>query len=207
MKKKTWFEEFSSGMNVVFTKKDFDRYFSFVKRDIAFFRKYLKKGSKILDAGCGLGCTAIPLSLFGYKVTGIEIENKVLECAKINAEKFGKKGNVKILKGDLYEIDRIFKKDSFDAVIHGGTIEHFPEKDISKLLMKQLKVAPLVIGNVPVFGKNERKKWDRGIYMNKWTTEYWLKVLKDFSVVEHRKDNANKTISGLDEFTFVIKRK
>jgi len=206
MKKVSWFEEFSSSMNVVFSKKDFERHYEMVKRELPFFRKYLEKGSKILDVGCGLGCTAIPLSLLGYRVTGIEIEDKVLECAKINSEKFGERGNIRILKGDLYKIDMMFGEDSFDAVIHGGTMEHFPENDIPKLLRKQLGIAPLIIGSVPVFGKNERGKWDRGIYMNKWTAKHWLEVLKDFRVVERREEKSGETMSGFDELLFVIRR-
>lgn len=74
MKKKTWFEEFSSALNVIFTKEDFKKYYNILKKDIPLYRKYIKTGGKILEAGCGFGCGLIPLSLFGYKMTGIELD-------------------------------------------------------------------------------------------------------------------------------------
>lgn len=192
-------------MNVVFTKRDFTKYLTMVKSELPIHRKYLKKGARILDCGCGLGCNAIPLSLFGYTIVGIDTDNKVLKCARINAKQFGK--NVKILHVDIHDIDKRFKQDSFDACIHGGTIEHFPRKEMISLLRKQLKVAPIIIGSVPVFKRNSRRKWDRGVYMNRWTAKYWLKVLKPFNIVEHRIGEAAKVIGGFDELLFVIKRK
>ena len=44
--------------------------------------KNVKKGRKILDAGCGLGTEAILCGILGGKVTGIDIQEKRINLAK-----------------------------------------------------------------------------------------------------------------------------
>src|SRR3989344_7712163 len=53
-------------------------------------KKYVKSGGKILEAGCGLGRTAISLSSKGFKVTAIDNDKDILKIAKINCFNFGK---------------------------------------------------------------------------------------------------------------------
>ncbi|GGO06238.1 class I SAM-dependent methyltransferase [Saccharibacillus kuerlensis] len=44
------------------------------------------KGESILEIGCGTGRTAIPLAESGYKVTGIDLQEEMLESARSKAE-------------------------------------------------------------------------------------------------------------------------
>ncbi len=46
----------------------------------------MKKGSKVLDLGCGLGRHTIPLSKLGYKVVGVDISDYLLDIAKEASE-------------------------------------------------------------------------------------------------------------------------
>jgi len=218
MVKDTWYEAFRKNMNTVFTKEDFEKYKSGVEVSLDFYKKYLKDGSKILDLGCGLGCTSVPLSTFGFKIVGIDNDKKVVEAAKQNAQKFG--GNIEIQFGDIFEIDKMFGKDSFDACISGGLLEHFDKEKIKKLVKKQLFVAPLVFASMPVKteatlkaygikkGEAEGNIDEEGIYRNFWDEDTWVNdVLKEFNVVEHFIEKADPAIGGFEEIMIVIKRK
>ena len=217
MTDKTWYEVFSKHMNPVFTRDDFEKYKKGVLRKLQFYEKYLPKGSKILETGCGLGCTAVPLSALGYKVIGIDNDKKVVEAAKQNAKNFG--GDIKILEGDIFEIDKLFGKDSFDACISGGVLEHFKKEDVRKLVDLQLKVAPLVIASMPV--RTERTMKARGftketaldnidsngIYRNFWSETEWVNdVLKGYNIVEYFVKPCDPAIGNFDSVYLIIKR-
>jgi ubiquinone/menaquinone biosynthesis C-methylase UbiE len=61
----------------------------------------IKRGSKVLDVGCGLGKTACRLaSELGCKVTGIDIMPKMVEQAKVTAKKAGVTDKVTFMEGD-----------------------------------------------------------------------------------------------------------
>ena len=53
MTEKDWFERFTQHRNALFTKEDFDNYKKAILKDIKYYEKYLPKGSKILELGCG----------------------------------------------------------------------------------------------------------------------------------------------------------
>ncbi len=210
-----WLNRFKLSRNLVFTKEDFKRYSKQVKEEFDFYRKYLKKGSRVLECGCGLGCTAVPLSHY-YTLTCIDIDKEVLNYAKINGKNFGK--NMKFRLMDAFDVDKKFKEDSFDACTHGGFIEHFPENKIKVMLKKQLKIAPMVIFSMPIKTRynlaayktrkiNKRQVHEDQIYRNLWAKSYWINnILKGFNVLECREGNNKNSISRLDELMVVIKR-
>ena len=201
---KTWFEAFSESMNVIFTDEDFDNYLADINSCIDFYKKYLGEGTRILDLGCGLGTGSIPLSTFGYKITGIDNDMKVVEAARKNAEKFGK--DVQIIHGDIFDIDKRFEPDSFDACISGGLLEHFSLDQIRELIDKQLLIAPRLIAYMPI-ASFPGEKWDDGIFRNLWSEEYWLKnVLENYNVIQHSTAKASEAIGGFLELEVVIDR-
>ena len=218
MVKDIWYDAFRRNMNPIFTKEDFEKYKSGVKSSLDFYKKYLKEGARILDLGCGLGCTSVPLSTFGFKIVGIDNDKRVVEATKQNAQNFGM--NIEIKFGDIFEIDKIFGKDSFDVCISGGLLEHFDKEKVRVLVRKQLFAAPLVIASMPVKTKATLKAYgvkegeaegnidEEGIYRNFWNENTWVNdVLKEFNVVEHFIEKADPAIGGFEEIMIVIKRK
>jgi len=211
-----WFDKFSKHLNVVFTEEDFKIYSIMVKKELPIYKKYLKKSAKLLDLGCGLGCMAVPLSKLGYKIIGIDNDAKVIEAAKKNGKNFG--GKIEFMLMNIFDIDKNFGKNSFDACIHGGLLEHFSKKDIRKLVDKQLFVAPLIICSMPVRTDRTLKHYKvkkRGnkdvcvdvIKRNLWTKNQWINdVLKDYNIVESKTSKCNPKIGSFDEFLLVIKR-
>lgn len=97
--------------------------------------KVLKKGSKILDIGCGSG---VPIDKFllekGFDITGIDISDEQIRLAKQNLPK----GD--FIVGDMSQIQ--FPVESFDAIVSFYAIFHIPrEKHLSlfKKIYKLLK--------------------------------------------------------------------
>lgn len=101
------------------------------------FRKFFKKGSKILDIGCGGGRTTIPLSKLGYKVTAIDIVPKFIKIAKYNAKK--NKVNPKV---EMVNVTKMkYKAKSFDnALFSYNGIEHLSPEEIEKGMSNIFKV-------------------------------------------------------------------
>ena len=87
-----------------------------------FLSKY-PKGSKVLDAGSGLGSWVFNWQKKGYEAYGVEI---VSEAVGRSREYAGlKKLDCKFLVGDIRKMS--FPDNFFDAVFSFGTVEHFDE--------------------------------------------------------------------------------
>ncbi len=178
------------------------------KNNEAFMRyvkKYVKGGGNILEVGCGLGRTAIVLSLNGYTVTAIDSERRILKVAQINTFNFGKDIHLRLM--DAFDIDTRFKKKRFDAVTHEGVLEHFSENQIKILLDKQLKVAPLVIFSVPVRSKRNDTyfKNDQMGHRYLWSKSEWMKFLENFYTIQTA--SLNKSVRKDELIAALTKKK
>lgn len=105
---------------------------------IDIFRKQchpeLVSGSTICDVGCGSGCIGITLALeFKCDVTLIDISDKALDVAKINAERL--KVDVKLIKHDL--LDK-----PYDIVV--ANLPYIPYARINKLDTSVKNFEPLL---------------------------------------------------------------
>jgi ubiquinone/menaquinone biosynthesis C-methylase UbiE len=83
------------------------------------FEKYLQPGSKILEAGCGLGQVVLALRKRGFNCYGLDYADKVINILKNNFP------NVPFDIGDIRNMN--YKDNSFDSYISLGVIEHFIE--------------------------------------------------------------------------------
>ncbi len=76
----------------------------------------IKKGSKVLDVGCGLGKTSCRLAAeLGCTVTGIDIMPKMIVQAMGTAKKAGVGDKVTFMEGDARKLP--FEDNSFDTVL------------------------------------------------------------------------------------------
>ena len=103
-----------------------------------FYKKYLKKGMKILDAGGGPGRYTIDLAKRGYHMTLLDISDKELELAKrkIKQYRVGKFVDSVDL-GSITELP--YKDNSFDMVLCvGGPLSHLRTEAGRKKAIKEL---------------------------------------------------------------------
>lgn len=76
----------------------------------------LRKGERVLDAGCGLGTPAIQLAAeYGVQVTGVNISTRQVAEARNRAQAAGLADQVTFQDGDFSALD--FPDGSFDAVV------------------------------------------------------------------------------------------
>jgi len=92
----------------------------------------LKRGSRILDIGCGAGFHCIELAKRGFKVTGIDISESLINSAKRLA--LEKKIKAKFFVMDMRSIK--FRKE-FDAIVMlNQTFPIFDDKETIQVLRK-----------------------------------------------------------------------
>ncbi len=80
-------------------------------------KRYLPKGSTILEGGCGTGQQVFKLQTTGYKVIGIDYAEKTVAVVK------SAKPDLDIRLGDVRKLD--FPDNFFDGYWSFGVIEHF----------------------------------------------------------------------------------
>ena len=73
----------------------------------------LKKGSTVLDAGCGPGRISVELAKLGMEVTGVDLIKSELEAAKDSAE--AEEVPLKLIQADLRQFTSETK---FDCVLN-----------------------------------------------------------------------------------------
>jgi len=96
----------------------------------------LKKGSTILDVGCGLGLQAIELTRRGYLVVGLDLSLAMITRAAENAQHENLKIN--FLHADIREIEF---EGAFDGVICLGTTFGFFDDDQNRDVLSRLHSA------------------------------------------------------------------
>jgi len=80
-------------------------------------KKYLIKGSRILEGGCGCGSNVYHLEKSGYRAYGIDYAPKTVSIVKKNIPALS------LLLGDVRKLP--LKRDSFQGYVSVGVIEHF----------------------------------------------------------------------------------
>ncbi|HHQ45090.1 MAG TPA: class I SAM-dependent methyltransferase [Candidatus Altiarchaeales archaeon] len=200
-----WFKRFSDGGKLYLNDESFQPALSAIKEDLPTYLEYIREGDKVLEAACGPGYTAIPLSHY-FKVTGFDRDVKVLDAARQNGEKYGK--DVEFVEADFFDIVKAFGKNSFDAVSSGGVLEHFPKDKIKTLLDLQLEVAPIVFAQMPLFTKEQVEGVNQfGIETHHYTKKDYLEdIFKGYNILEHRTLEKRPVFGRFREFMAVIGR-
>lgn len=112
---------------------------------LPFIRRYLPKGSFILEGGCGLGQWVIYLGRQGYRVTGVDIVANCVETCKKNFP------DADICAGDVRCLP--FSNHCFDGYVSIGVIEHMIEGPETTLreFWRVLKPGGIAVILVPAF--------------------------------------------------------
>ena len=142
-------------------------------------------GGRILELGCGPGRHAISAARLGFQVLGIDINPAVVEQAGRNAARVAPEAAVGFRVADMDRLGELDDGAGWDAVTHGGLMEHFPSAaSIQASLLAQLSLAPLVVFDVPLGTDKNLRLFERDdIFRQDWTAEQWLgQVLAPFRV-------------------------
>ena len=76
----------------------------------------LKPGQRVLDAGCGVGSTAIEIaSRYDCEVTAVDIAPEMINRAEANVQAAGLEDEVTVERGDILDLD--YPDDTFDRVV------------------------------------------------------------------------------------------
>jgi ubiquinone/menaquinone biosynthesis C-methylase UbiE len=133
-------------------------------------------GKRILEIGCGIGAMIDLASARGRKITGVDIDEHFLTRSKL---KYAKNADIKIIKSDCMDLDRKFKKGSFDTVTIINVLEHIKRQEkavriMNKLLSAGGKLTVFVPAFQCIFGKLDK---DLGHY-RRYTKTTLRKVLE-----------------------------
>ena len=113
-----WTEAWKNSLYSIEELADEDKWISVKNSPILpYILKYIPRGSKVLEAGCGLGQWVIFLSRAGFDIIGVDYSIKTVE--KLNYLY----PQIKIEFGDVLRLN--FPSDYFDAILSWGVVEHF----------------------------------------------------------------------------------
>ncbi len=92
------------------------------------FSSSFKKGSKILDIGCGHGRDAALFASKGLEVTGIDYSESLLKLARRAAP------NARFVLMDFEDLS--FPEETFDGAIASASLYHIPKKNLPAVIKK-----------------------------------------------------------------------
>jgi SAM-dependent methyltransferase len=124
---------------------------------ITYTQKYLPKGSKILEGGCGRGDKVYSLHTHGYQAYGIDFAKETIK--KINAYA----PELAVTVGDVRQLD--FPDGHFDGYWSLGVIEHFYEgyDPILREMYRVLRNGGYLFLAVPAMSwlRRQKAKWGK----------------------------------------------
>lgn len=139
------------------------------KKMINMILSLTKKTDRILEAGCGTGIISTYISEKGFDVTGIDIEDDILQLAKKIASEYSNTNRPKFEQKSILKLD--YPKNYFKVSFSSGVLEHFSDEEIVLTLKQQLFISEFVIVSIPTdyFEDSEAMHGDeRFMSIKKW---------------------------------------
>lgn len=136
--------------------------------------------AKLIEVGVGTATMCIYLSKKYFDIVGLDVEPELIAKAIETNKRLC--GSAKFIAMDTLELPNLFKENTFDIAFSQGTMEHFDNDDLKKLIKAQLAIARYVIFSVPSVN------WPHQEFGNerKMTLEEWERMLIQFGVkIEH----------------------
>ena len=164
-----WFDLYNKEISKYDNLKSYvDSKIGYKRPFIELIKKYNTTG-KLLEAGSGTGTLSTYLATEGFDVTGMDIDDGMLEIAKKIGEEYNKEKKAKFIKSSIFDLD--YKENEFSICFSNGVLEHFSNEKIIDTLEKQLKISETVIFGIPTryFTKEEAMYGDeRYLPLAKW---------------------------------------
>lgn len=107
-------------------------------------------GQHVLDAGCGVGSTAIEIaSRFGCEVTAIDIAPSMVDRAAANVKAAGLEEMVTVQQGDILALE--FPDETFDRVIIEAVVMFVDHDQAAKEVVRVCKQGGFVVNHEAYF--------------------------------------------------------
>lgn len=176
------FDEFASDYDAWYTDKK-GSFVDKVETDLAFKMIQIKKGMKILDAGCGTGNFSVKLAGMGCDVTGIDISDNMLSIAREKASGLGL--DIEFINMDVNKLS--FEDNEFDAVLSMTAFEFVEDapQALEELLRVVKKDGAVLIGTITGDSK--------------WGELYLSEPYRENSVFKHAKLRTSDEIKNWNE--------
>ncbi len=112
---------------------------------LGYMLKYQPPPARVLSIGCGPAMFDILLAAYGYQVTSLDSDEKVLEAVRRSMERFDVKLDLRL--GDAFDLREFH--DSYDIAFSGGLVEHWHGTKTVELIAEHARCAPRVQIEVP----------------------------------------------------------
>jgi len=99
--------------------------------------RHVKAGGRVLDIGCGAGREALGFARAGFRVVGIDIAPRMVEAAKVNAEREGL--DITFRVRSVTDLDE--PPGSFDGAYWAGSYHHVPGRALRVETLKRIMQA------------------------------------------------------------------
>ena len=155
-------------------------------------KKYVPRGARILEGGCGIGDKVYSLYKEGYDVFGVDYaEETVMRVKQLFPE-------LKIQVADVRELP--FENDFFDAYWSLGVIEHFYEGYdlIAKEMHRVLRRGGKLLLTCPVISPLRIYKAKRMLYQEFIESENMIRNFYQFAL------NSDKVIKDFESIGFKL---
>lgn len=141
--------------------------------------------NKVAEAGCGTGVLSVKLSTMGNQVYAVDESEEMLEI--VDKLAILENTKVKLIKKDIFKIDKSDFSSKLDVIFSVGVYEHFSDNQIINLTKLQMQLANYVFIAIPTKYFNENEKLygnERFLSNKKWKSlisEANGKIVKEFS--------------------------
>lgn len=171
--------------------------------------KNLKKGSKILDCGCGNGRNFNFLNKKGFDVYGTDISKSII----LKNKKRFKKNQSKFFIGDIKEIN--FKKNFFESIVSDASIYYQSKNRIFETIEEFYRILKKK-GTIRVYTKSiydnyyfdhkrrksfehvvKNKHWENGLLITFLNKNDIIKIFKKFTRVQ----------IGIESFNYINEKR
>jgi len=142
------------------------------------------RGKSVLELGCNVGATAIVLAHLGARVTAIDVQERFVRVARLNAERYGFRSNISFTHvADTTHLP--FPSHSFDVVSCNSVLEYVPPEALGAVLREVDRVlAPG--GMLAILGTSNRL-WPKERHSKRWLVNYIPRALDPLLPPEARR--------------------
>lgn len=137
------------------------------RQDLDFYRELARKAGanpRLLELACGSGRLTIPLAKAGFRITGLDLSEPMLDIArqKVAQESPEVQKRVKLVQGDMRNLDEVLGNEQFDMIfIAINSFQHLLTQADQLACLQSVRkhLAPVGLFIVDVFNPEEKENY------------------------------------------------